>query len=88
MNKSKCCVCGKEEDESIGEDGFVKVELRPYGPGGQDICFDCAMSPRHKKQTERQFDALLAGCGPAVVLTKDGPLPLSATILGDIDGKH
>lgn len=32
-------------------------ELRPYGPQGQSICFDCAM--HDEKTTEAQFDKLL-----------------------------
>lgn len=39
----KCEMCGKEE------------ELRPYGPGGKNVCFDCAM--KDKKEAGRQFAA-------------------------------
>ena len=30
-------------------------ELRPYGPKGAWICFDCAMQPTHLEETRRQF---------------------------------
>ena len=38
---SKCELCGKEE------------ELRPYGPGGKRVCFDCAM--KDEEEAKRQF---------------------------------
>lgn len=56
----RCCDCNRKEDKSLNEKGKMKVELRPYGPGGQDICFECAMgSPERKKQVEESFGALL-----------------------------
>lgn len=36
------------------------AELRPYGPQGQSICFDCGM--HNPEETERQFLKLLEGC--------------------------
>jgi hypothetical protein len=39
--QDKCQMCGKID------------ELRPYGPGGQWICYDCGM--KDKAETERQF---------------------------------
>lgn len=44
---AKCELCGKVE------------ELRPYGPGGKFVCFDCAM--KDEKEAERQFSKLIAG---------------------------
>ena len=43
----ECELCGKFE------------ELRPYGPNGERICFDCGQ--KDKKTTERQMDAFLFG---------------------------
>jgi hypothetical protein len=37
----KCELCGKAD------------ELRPYGPGGKNICFDCAM--KDEAATAAQF---------------------------------
>jgi hypothetical protein len=37
----KCEMCGKKE------------ELRPYGPGGKNVCFDCAM--KDEAEAKRQF---------------------------------
>lgn len=40
--------------------GSSEKELRPYGPGGADVCFACAMeTPEREKQTEGSFGALL-----------------------------
>ena len=35
------------------------AELRPYGRNGAAICFDCAMKPENKAETERHFGTLL-----------------------------
>ena len=47
-----------EEDSSCqlcGEYG----ELRPYGPNGERICFDCGM--KDKKTTNRKMNAYIYG---------------------------
>jgi hypothetical protein len=44
-----CELCGEE------------AELRPYGPGGKRICFNCAMEDR--EGTERRFSGILNGGG-------------------------
>ena len=57
-----CCACGRSADRSLNERGKFKVELRPYGPGGQPICFECATStPEAEEQTKRAFGAILDG---------------------------
>ena len=38
------------------------AELRPYGPGGSVVCFDCAM--KDPKGTEARFAQFLAGASP------------------------
>lgn len=67
-----CCVCG-------GSNGTGKAELRPYGPGGADICHGCAFAgPEMRKSTEKQFKALLDGAGANPVLgDEDGPQPIT-----------
>lgn len=40
-----CELCGKKE------------EVRPYGPGGKFVCFDCGM--KDEAEAKRQFAALL-----------------------------
>lgn len=40
--------------------GVVK-ELRPYGKKKACICFDCAMKPENKAETEKQLSKLLDG---------------------------
>jgi len=42
-----CELCGK------------RAELRPYGPHGERICFECGM--KDQATTERQFHKLLSG---------------------------
>jgi len=51
-------------------------ELRPYGAGGALICFECAMTPQHRKTTDREFGARLEAAGPHALLTPDGPTPI------------
>lgn len=46
----KCAFCGKTN------------ETRPYGPKGEEICFDCAMKDdKTKATTERQMNRVLSG---------------------------
>lgn len=55
--------------------------LRPYGEGGQDICYDCMMaSPERQRIAEQNFAALLGvsdalGRGLSVIGSEDGPQP-------------
>lgn len=69
----------------------VDADLRPYGPGGAFVCFDCAMStPERKKQTEQAFEQQLEACGngPIVIGEVVGPYPLEHNqhIKGIVDG--
>jgi hypothetical protein len=45
-----CELCGKTD------------ELRPYGPKGENICYDCGM--KNKDVTELMMDERLFGDGP------------------------
>ena len=57
---STCCKCGRAPDRTLNERGKFTVELRPYGPGGADICFECATAtPEAESQTAASFGALL-----------------------------
>lgn len=62
-------------------------ELRPYGPRGEWVCFDCAFAtPADKAATERQFGAQLdaaisAGSGIAIVGGEEGPYPYTPEAL-------
>ena len=42
-----CFNCGKPEDF----ENDPESELRPYGPGGQNVCFRCAFSTPELEQT-------------------------------------
>ncbi len=44
---AKCQLCGKVE------------ELRPYGPNGESVCFDCGM--KDEAAAKRQFNKLTSG---------------------------
>lgn len=60
MNERTCCTCGRAEDRTLNERGKWTCELRPYGPGGTDICYQCATgSPAAEAQTKAAFGALL-----------------------------
>lgn len=58
-------------------------EMRPFGPGGAQVCFDCAFAtPERQAETERQFDARLnSACevSDIIELTEDGPRPMGVT---------
>lgn len=61
--------------------GPTDRELRPYGPGGSDVCFPCATAtPERETAAQRAFGALLEGVsavtpGPVMIGTPDGPVP-------------
>lgn len=69
-----CCRCGRAEDRTLDARGKVKVELRPYGPDGAPICFECAMKPANIGDVKRRFVGLLAFAGDAALLTEAGPV--------------
>jgi hypothetical protein len=48
---AKCELCGKVD------------ELRPYGPKGEAICFECGM--KDEATTSRQFARVVLGEGDA-----------------------
>lgn len=51
-----CGTCGKPEDFPADS----KSELRPYGPGGEMICFRCAFAtPEAEVRTEANFTAIV-----------------------------
>ena len=47
VDDAKCELCGKID------------ELRPYGPNGEKICFDCGM--KDKERTFQQFSKQVCG---------------------------
>ena len=53
-------------------------DLRPYGPSGAMVCFECAMSRPDRRQTAEQMFYLQAeACGPVAVIGAEvGPYPL------------
>lgn len=61
--------------------GPTDRELRPYGPGGSDVCFPCATAtPEREEQMAAAFGALLdansrIGSGAVVIGDESGPRP-------------
>jgi len=51
-------------------------ELRPYGPQGEMVCFECAMKPENYDTTCAMFDKQLSASGPIVIIGEEcGPRP-------------
>lgn len=70
MQRTIECYCCKAKED------YPKVELRPYGPGGAWICFDCMIAdPEKEKEAKRQFGSQLDACGPVAIATENGPVP-------------
>lgn len=62
--------------------GPTREELRPYGPGGSDICYPCMKAtPDRERAAEGAFGALLDAAGsmsPVVAIGSDiGPQPVT-----------
>lgn len=55
-------VIEQENPQQCDSCGAVK-ELRPYGPGGSIVCFDCAM--KDPKTAERHFGRRIGYTKPA-----------------------
>lgn len=57
-------------------------ELRPYGPGGKDVCAECVFDgpPARLKEAERQLDARLINDEPLLLDDREqiGPRPLKS----------
>lgn len=81
MSARRCCGCDRVEDRTLNERGKWTVELRPYGPGGADICVECAFAtPEAKERTKAAFGALL----DATEAVSDGPVMLGADTNGPV----
>jgi hypothetical protein len=67
MNDNDCFYCKSTEKE-----------LRPYGPSGATVCFDCAMStPERALEAEENFTAQLNAAGLISIIGEEtGPRPL------------
>ena len=46
----------------------VIAELRPYGPNGEAVCFDCGMI--HYAASEAAFQKRIAGVGLVIVVSE------------------
>lgn len=62
MSEPICGTCKKPEN--FPED--TKSELRPYGPGGEMICFRCAFAtPEAEARTEANFETIVEATNAA-----------------------
>ena len=54
-------------------------EMRPYGPNGAKVCFECAMkTPEREAETKANFGAQLDAAGPVAMIGEEtGPRPLT-----------
>ncbi len=65
-----CCRCERPN-------GPGPRELRPYGPGGKDICAECGLAPANVETTRTEFESKLGAVSGPAILTEDGPKPAS-----------
>lgn len=77
--RPSCYLCAVKEGDPDGKGDAA--ELRPYGPNGAWICFNCmTASPEREAEAKRQFSAQLNACKFAAVLGEPtGPRPLKGT---------
>ena len=71
-----------DETPSCHYCGPTDRELRPYGPGGSDVCFPCATAtPEREAAAQSAFGALLDGAeaisatGVVAIGEQSGPRP-------------
>ena len=67
MTDMKCYYCS------------TTCDLRPYGPHGAMVCFNCATStPEREAETQRNFGTQLDAAGPIALIegTEIGPYPV------------
>lgn len=72
LDVPRCYICYMAEEDS------PEVELRPYGPKGKWLCFDCMMAnSEREKAAKQQFYSQLESCGTVSVIGEStGPRPL------------
>ncbi len=62
--------------------GIGPRELRPYGPGGKDVCAECTFKgpPDRLKEAERQLGARLLTSEPLLLDEREqvGPRPIKS----------
>ena len=63
-------------------------ELRPYGPGGRDVCAQCTFQgpPDRREEAERQLSARMLTSKPLVLDNREqaGPRPLTDSELAEL----
>jgi hypothetical protein len=74
-----CHSCGRAAVPPGNQPDFGKRELRPYGPGGAPVCYECAFTtPERTAQTEGAFIAILEAneaISPTGATVLDGAAP-------------
>lgn len=78
--KPKCYKCNREENFPT-KNKDDQVELRPYGPRGEWVCFRCAMETEESRaQTKRSFLQQLGACESPVIGLNVGPIELESAL--------
>lgn len=75
---STCHYCKQEEGTPIPDSEDV-IELRPYGPSGANVCFDCGTSPEHEAETMAQMGIIVGKAmreGKGIAITSRGIEPI------------
>lgn len=76
---SGCYYCGTDKD------------LRPYGPGGADVCFPCGTAtPEREDDAKRAYLTLLDAAetfGPVMIGTEQGPVNVDVEAIEREAGK-
>lgn len=79
VSDSRCHKCNQLN-------GPKERELRPYGPNGQPICFECATAtPEADAAAKEVFGRLLDSADSKTgkaLLTKEGPIPYISEVPG------
>lgn len=71
-----CYVCKLQDGDPDGTGDAV--EVRPYGPQGAWICFNCmTASPEREAEAKKQFGSQLDAAGSVAIIGETtGPRPL------------
>lgn len=75
VHKPTCHYCGPTDQE-----------LRPYGPGGSNVCFPCATAtPEREQAAKNAFGGLLDAVdtispGAVLIGTEEGPVPFDPDV--------
>ena len=71
MNHPKACYyCGAGDQRQV---------LRPYGPGGSDVCLSCVLDPAHPEREAAAAAVFTAQAAAAAAVSPRGMVVLDGT---------